>query len=184
MDLEFIDLSGTADETQRFELEFTDLELPALDFHFHHITFSPDLSMLQAGTDIFDLSAADLEPLCFPDSPLGDLAQSGVPCVSFSSSNEYLVVNKDVGAAAGAAPAMLGLFRTCRPAGMVERLAIAGLEDLVADAILANFHPMLPLLVLTYITHQLDVEVIEVDLQELKQMPLAIPEQYIAVLDA
>ncbi len=61
---------------------------------------------------------------------------------------------------------------------------IANLEGLMADRILATFHPMLPLLMVTCHTYPESgvkdiakpMEVMEIDLQALESNPIALPK--------
>ncbi len=194
MELMFVDLSGAADQKQRLYLEYIDTEFSA--FHYHAVTFSPDLSMMQVGPHIFDLLASDLVPLSFPDSPLGKPGLENIPSMSFSSCNDYLIVTEGKGAIAEAEPATFGLFRIFRTAGTIEKLVIAALNVFTADAISGQFHPTLLLLMLTWISRQgSDVEgsaskdigktiiVAEIDLLEARSVPISIPKHDLSVPD-
>ena len=174
--LKFVDLSGTGNQIRTFDLEYPDPYSSAS--HDHVVIFSPDLSLLQAGLHIFDLLAPD--HLSFPDSPLSN------PCstedrVSFSACNGYLLIIEDEDTAAQGRKERLRLFRICRPSGRVEKIVIANLEGLVLDKLHVNFHPILPLLMLTCYTYpetdtQGAIDVMEVDLEALEAFPIALPK--------
>ncbi len=182
MVLKMFDLSGTADQVQTLELEYADPRSP--NFHMHVITFSPDLSIVQAGAHIFDLLAPDHPRLSFPDNPLDKPRQGEKSRITFSSCNRYLVFtkSKDDGAANG--PATYGIFRIYRTVGKIEKIAIPGLDNLEADGFSAAFHPEFPLLVLTCITRPKPgigntadyINAIEIDLEALKPTPIDIPK--------
>ncbi len=173
----FVDLSGTAEQTQRLELRYTEPKLSA--YHRHSFTFSPDLSLLQAGPCVYDLAAPGQTPLSFPDSTFAKLGPGDTLSTSFSSCNNYLTIigRED-------AHVTFGFFRICRTTGKIEKIALANREVIAADMIVATFHPMLPFLLLTFNTYQEGdfendgkaVKVIEIDLLELKPVPIAIPK--------
>ncbi len=177
----FVDLSGTADQMRTIELEYSDHPSKS---HEHAVTFSPDLSFLRAGLDIFDLSAPGHPQLSFPDSPLGNLRNRLDSGVSFSSCNGYLDVTSGEDPVPEGEKATLQLFRIWRSAARIERLVIANLEGLMADRILATFHPTLPLLMVTCHTYPESgvedtakaVKVMEIDLQALESNPIALPK--------
>ena len=176
MELKFLDSSGTPDWVQTLELEYSDPESPV--YHDHVITFSPDISMLQAGPHIFDLLAPGNPRLVFPDSPLDKFRHGENSCIFFSACNCYLIAIQDKDGVA-----TFGIFRIARTAGMIERISVTGLDDLAADRFRAAFHPVLPLLLLTCITRQeKDVEdvsqtikVLEIDMEALKFAQIDIP---------
>ena len=182
IELRISDLSGTTDQVGVVELGYSDPLLP--DFHEHEFSFSPDLSMLQAGPHIFDLQAPGRPCLSFPDSSLIKSRDGSRPHVTFSECNGYLVVMEDQGDIAEDEPATFEVFRVCRTAGNIESIAIKGLDELKADAFLAGFHPWLPLLLLTCITwpkHDKNftteaVKVLEIDLEALNNVAIAIPK--------
>ncbi|KAK0506980.1 hypothetical protein JMJ35_010680 [Cladonia borealis] len=179
LELEMFDLSGTADQVQTLELEYADPQ--SMTFHVHVITFSPDLSIVQAGAHIFDLSAPGHPRLSFPDNPL-DIPRHGE--ISFSSCNRYLVIIKNKDDPATNGPATYGIFRIYGTVGKIEKVAIPGLDYLVADVFWAAFHPELPLLVLTCLTRPEpgvrnaanNINAIEIDLEALKPTPIGIPK--------
>ena len=181
MELRLVDTSLETDHLQRLDLVYSEPNLSAS--HNHVVTFSPDLSMMQAGPHIFDLLAPSHPPLSFPEFPSDALRQKEGSHIAFSSCNGYLVVVKGRDAAATGEPAKFGLFRICRTAGRIEKIAINVIENLVADTISAAFHPTLPLLVLAYTTYPgcdtndiaRYIQVMEIDLQELKPNLIAIP---------
>ena len=176
-----VDLTLETDHLQRLDLVYSEPNLSAS--HNHVLTFSPDLSMMQAGPHIFDLLAPSHPPLSFPEFPSDALQQKEGSHIAFSSCNGYLVVVKGKDAAATGEPAKLGLFRIGRTAGRIETIAINVIENLVADSISAAFHPTIPLLVLAYITYPGSdtkdiaryIQVMEIDLQELKPNLIAVP---------
>ncbi len=174
IELKFADLSGTADQMQKIELDYSD-PYPSMS-HEHVVTFSPDLSLLQAGLHIFDLLAPGHPELAFPESPLGNLGDATDSSVAFSSCNGYLRVIKAKDSVVEDEKATLGLFRICRTVGGIEKIVIADLEGLVADKLLATFHPILPLLLVTYYTYGGDdLKVMEIDSETLESIPLALP---------
>ncbi len=187
MELMFLDLSGTSDQRQRLELEYTVPELKA--FHFHIIRFSPDLSLVQAGPHVFDLSAPVIAPLSFTDSPICWSGQYDSSSMSFSACNGYLVVIESKGPVAEDEFATFGLFQIHRTSGTIRRIAIPALNGMVAHASSGRFHPTLPLLVLTWASrhrsnvkgHITDIseaiEVVEIDLLELKSAPINFPRK-------
>ena len=185
IELRFVDLSGTADQVQKIELEYFDPNAPT--DHGHIVTFSPDLSMVQAGTCIFDLLAPGHPSLSFPDFLLSLQRFEKGFHISFSSCNGYLIAIEDRIARASDAPVTFGLFRICRGVGRVEKIAMNGLEDLVACAYWAAFHPMLPLVLLTCIKNRASdmkddptaATVIEIDLQDHQPVANAILEHYL-----
>lgn len=180
-ELRLVDLNLETDHLQRLDLVYSEPKLPAS--HNHVVTFSPDLSMMQAGPHIFDRLAPGHPPLSFPEFPSDALQQKEGSHIAFSSCNGYLVVVKGKDAAATGEPAKLGLFRICRTAGRIETIAIDFIENLVADSISAGFHPTIPLLVLAYITYPGSdtkdiaryIQVMEIDLQELKPNLITVP---------
>lgn len=185
LELRFVDLAGTTDQMQQVELDYVDLE-PAIN-HWHVVTFSPDLSMVLAGTYIFDLLAPDHPSLSLPDFLLNILRSQKVFCIRFSSCNGYLVAMEGETASARYTPVTFGLFRICRSVGRVEKIGMIGLDDLVAYGVSAAFHPMLPLLLLVYITRRANgiedasvaIRSMEIDLQEHKLIQTAISEHHI-----
>lgn len=185
VELRFVDLAGTTDQMQQVELDYVDLE-PAT-YHWHVVTFSPDLSMVLAGTYIFDLLAPDHPSLSLPDFLLNILRSQKEFRICFSSCNGYLVAMEGKIATAEVTPVTFGLFRICRSVGRVERMGMIGLEDMVAYGVSAAFHPMLPLLLLVCITRRANdiedasaaVKPMEIDLQEHKPIQIAIPEYHI-----
>ena len=180
-ELRFVDLTLETDHLQRLDLVYSEPNLSAS--HNHVVTFSPDLSMMQAGQHIFDLLAPSHPPLSFPEFLSDALQRDGGSHIAFSSCNGYLVVVKGKDAATTGEPAKSGLFRICRTAGRIETIAINVIENLVADYISAAFHPTIPLLVLAYITYPESdtrdiaryIQVMEIDLQELKPNLIAVP---------
>lgn len=185
IELSFVDLAGTTDQMQEVEIEYMDLR-PAT-YHRHFVTFSPDLSMVQAGTYIFDLLTPSHPPLSLSDSLLSVMRFEEGFRICFSSCNGYLVAMEGKEATAKDRPVTFGLFRICRSVGRVERIVMGGLEDLVAYGVSASFHPMLPLLLLVFITpranHTKDIsttiKAMEIDLEDLKPVQIAIPEHHI-----
>ena len=180
-ELRLVYLSVETDHLQRLDLVYSEPKPSAL--HNHVVTFSPDLSMMQAGPHIFDLLAPSHPPLFFPEFPSDALLQKRGSHIAFSSCNGYLVVVQRKDPAATGEPAKFGLFRICRTAGRIETIAIDVIENLVTDRISAAFHPTLPLLVSAYITYPESdtkdiaryIQVMEIDLQELKPNLIAVP---------
>ena len=182
LELKMFNLSGTADQVQKFELKYAEPQSP--DLHGHVFTFSPDLSIVQAGAHIFDLLASGHPSLSFPENPLDKPRQGGRSSITFSSCNRFLVLikNKDNSAIDGFAT--YGIFRIYRAVGRIEKVIIPRLDDLVADGFSAAFHPELPLLVLTYFTRPEPgarntanyINAIEIDLEALKPIPINIPK--------
>lgn len=185
IELRFVNLAGTTDLIQQVELEYVDLGTAS--HHEHVVTFSPDLSMMHAGTYIFDLLAPGHPSLSLPNSLFRMLRFGKGFRLSFSSCNDYLIVVEGEITTVEDTPATFGLFRITRSVGRVERIVMIGLEDLVAYAISAAFHPMLPLLLLVCITRRakdiddisIAIKAMEIDLQEHKPFQLAIPEHHI-----
>lgn len=182
MELKIVNLSGTLDHAQTIDLEYSDPDSSAV--HAHDITLSPDFSLMQAGPHIFDLSAPGHPQLSFPDSPLSRLRSEEGSCIYFSVCGHYLIITEGKNVEADNKFATFGLFRICRAAGHIEKVAIAGLDELVADGFEAAFHPILPLLLLTYVTyHGNDVEdvanvtnVLEIDLEASKVVQIDLPK--------
>lgn len=181
--LKSFEFSATTDQVQTLELEYSDPESP--DFHSDHaITFSPDLSMLQAGLHVFDLLAPGHPRLSFPDSPLDDLRHGESSFICFSACNCYLIIIEGKGEGAQNELATFGLFRVSPTAGKIEKIAIVGLDDLAADGFCAAFHPVLPLLLLTCITSQGNrledvtkfIRVMEIDLEAFKFVQIDLPK--------
>ena len=180
IELRFVELSGTAEEMQKIELEYLEPELPKN--HWHDIALSPDLSMVRAGRVIFDLQAPDYQPMSVPNSLLGHLKYGGGSFVSFSPCNGYLTAFKPVDTATAVEPVSFGLFRVCRTTRRIEKLATNGLEDLVGCVNWAAFHPMLPLLLLTCSACRASdvkkdlkaTKVLEIDLREPKLVPIVL----------
>ena len=191
LELMIFDLSGTAEQVQTVELEYSDPNSPA--FHEHVITFSPDLSLLQAGPHVFDLLAPGHPSLSFPDSPLDNLQRGKNSSISFSACNLYLTILEGKNDVTQNKPATLEIFRICRTAGKIDKIVIAGLGDLIADASCAAFHPVLPLLVLTCITRrrrEMDVwdvassiKVMEIDLEALSFAYIDIPKHELFIYE-
>ena len=182
LELKIFDLSGTADQVQIIELEYAD-PLPP-DSHMHVITFSPDLSIVQAGADIVDLLAPGHPRLWFPDNPLEKPRQGEKSSITFSPCNRYLVLVQNKKNVATNGPATYGIFRIYRTIGKIEKVEIPGLDYLVADAFYADSHPELPLLVLTCFKRPQPgcqnaanhINAIEIDLETLKPTPIDIPK--------
>ena len=172
IELRFVELSGTAEQMQKIELEYLEPELPK--DHSHEIDFSPDLSMIRAGSVIFDLQAPDYPPMSIPNSFLSHLQHGGGSKVSFSPCNEYLTTFKPVDTAAAIEPVSFGLFRICRTTRTIEKISTNDLEDLVRYVSWGAFHPTLPLLLLTCIACRASdmikdvkaTKVVEIDLRE------------------
>ena len=187
LELRIFDLSGTDDQVQIVELEYLDTDSPAL--HQHDTTFSPDLSLLQAGPYVFDLLAPGHPSLSFSDSALDKLRRGENSSVAFSACNLYLSIIEGKDDVAQDKSATFEIFRICRTSGKIEKIAIAGLGDLIADGFRAAFHPVLPLLVLTCITRQendvLDIsnciKVMEIDLEALNFAYIDIPKHELAM---
>ena len=181
--LKVVDLSG--DQKPTIELEYSDPYMSTS--HRHVVILSPDLSLLQAGLHIFDLLASGHPQLYFSDSLLSNL-WSDKGCVSFSACNGYLAIVKGEDTAAEGRKARVELFRIYRTAGRIEKIVIANVEGLVPDRIWAKFHPILPLLMLTYHTYpgtdardtSKSVEVKEIDLQALESLPITL-SKYVMV---
>ena len=181
--LNIVDLLGTPGQVQTIELEYPDTDLSAV--HTHDVTFSPDLSILQAGAHIFDLLGPGHPRLCFPDSPLTSLPRQKGTRILFSACNGYLIIIEGKDIEVLDEHAKFGLFRISHAARIIERIAIAGLDDLAADGVEAAFHPELPLLLLTYIAYQGNniedmanaTKVMEIDLEASKFVQIDIPKQ-------
>ena len=175
--LRFVELSGTSEQTQKIELEY--LEPDLLNVHYHPIAFSPDLSMVRAGSYIFDLQVPDYPPLSFPGSLL---RYRHGQSVSFSPCNGYLTIILHEDTVAESVRVIFGLFRICRSAGRIEKLATKCVEDLVDYIGWAAFHPMLPLLLLTCSACPTSdmrkdlkaTKVVEIDLREPKLVPIVL----------
>ena len=183
IELRFAELSATAEQMRKIELEYSEPELP--EDHWHQIDFSPDLSMLRAGRVIFDLQASD-HPLMFgSNSLLSHLEYGGGSHVSFSPCNGYLITFRPVNTAA----VNFGLFRICRITRKIEKLATNGLEGLEGYVNWAAFHPILPLLLLTCCARrasdgQNDLEatkVVEVDLREPELVPIVLLQKLVSI---
>ena len=182
--LQFALLSGTNDQVRTVELEYSDFDL-STSHEYHETTFSPDLSLLQAGPHIYDLSAPGHPRLSFPDFPPNYRGRPKEDSeISFSPCGKYMITIKGRDPVAEGEKAIFGIFRIYRTAGRLERVLIADLEGLAAASFLASFHPTLPLLLLTCHTHQnfniMDVEVaitvVEVDLEALESIPIELPK--------
>ena len=181
-ELKFADLSGTIDQNHTIELDYLDSHSPF--YYPHSITFSPDLSMLRAGEHIFDLAAPGQPQLRFPDSPLTGLRYGMDLSIAFSPCNGYLTCIEGSIYEAKDKPATFGLFRICRAARSIERISIIGLEDLIADVVGADFHPTLPLLILTCMAYKKtdvkdlakSMKIIEIDLEVLRPVQVTLPE--------
>ena len=181
-ELKFADLSGATDQIQTIELHYLDSHSSSL--YAHNVTFSPDLSMLRAGHCVFDLAAPGQPQLWFTEPPFTRFRYERDPSISFSPCNGYLTYIEDNVDVAEDIPATFGLFRICRGAGSIERLPIVGLEDLIADVVGAEFHPTLPLLMLTCTVHRKSdvtdlarsIRVIEIELGALRPIQMTLPE--------
>lgn len=187
VELNIVDLSETPDHIQTIELNYSDPESSAL--HTHDVTLSPDFSVLQAGVHIFDLLAPGHLQLSFPDSLLSSLRREKGACIHFSACSGYLIIIEGKSLDANDEIAVFGLFRIHRAAGKIERLAMVGLDDLAAYGFEAAFHPMLPLLLLTYVTYGRSefedvtkaTKVVEVDLEASKSVQIDIPKHRIGI---
>ena len=182
-ELKVADLAGTTDQTQTIELDY--LEPHSAFGYTHYITFSPDLSMLQAGQHVFDLTAPGQPLLWFPESPLSRLWYGAELSIDFSPCNGYLTCVQEVSIDQPRdESATFGLFRVCRAAGRIERISIVNFEDLIADVVWAEFHPTLPLLMLTCIECMKSdvkdpaksIKVVEIDLEVLRPVQMNLPE--------
>ena len=182
LELKMFDLSGSADQVQSLELEYAERPFP--NRHMHVITFSPDLSIVQAGAHVFDLLAPGHPPLSFPDNPLDGPRQGEGLSMTLSSCNRYLVLIKSKDDVTTDELATCGIFQINRPVGEIEKVVIPGLDDLVADRFAAAFHPELPLLVLTCLMRPEPgvrklakyISAIEIDLETLKHTSINIPK--------
>ena len=182
LELNIFDLSGTADQVQTIELEFAVPEYRRS--HKHAIEFSPDLSIVRAHAQIFDLTAPGYPSLSFVDNALDKLQEVEYQKITFSSCNRYLVLTKNGHRIAANEPTAYGVFRIYRTDGKIEKIAIPGLDNVVADGFSAAFHPEVPLFVLTCFTRPEPsvwnaanyINAIEIDLEALKTSPIDIPE--------
>ena len=178
IELRFVELSNTAEQMQKIELEYLESELPI--FHQHDIKFSPDLSMLRAGHQIFDLEASNYPLMSIPNSLFSQLGYENYSEITFSACNDYLIAYK-IDVESG----NFLLFKICRTTRTIEKLATNGLEDLVDDIGHAEFHPMLPLLLLTGNVYRGSdmkeemetIKVVQFDLREPDPNPLVIFEK-------
>ena len=183
LELNIFDLSGTADQVQTLEMEFAVPEYRRS--HKHAIEFSPDLSIVRAHAQIFDLMAPGYLSLSFVDNALDKLQEVEYQKITFSSCNRYLVLTKNGHRIAANEPTAYGIFRIYRAVGRIEKVVIPGLDDLVADGVSAAFHPELPLLMLKYFTCPESrvqeatnyINAIEIDLEALKHTPIKIPQR-------
>ena len=191
-ELFFADLSGATDQVQTIELNYLDSHSPLnspLDYG-HNVTFSPDLSMLRAGQHIFDLAAPDQPPLWFRESPLPRLRNEADLSMVFSPCNGYLTFFERNIVKTKDEPATFGLFRVCRSARSIERISIISLEDLIADVVAVDFHPTLPLLMLTCVPYRKSdvkylaesIKVVEIDLEVLRPVQLTLPEDVLDMI--
>ena len=181
-------LCGPADQIKNLEFEYSDPNLPLS--HMHSVIFSPDLSILKVGPHIIDLLVPGHTQLSFPDSSLDKLQDGDDSCVSFSPCNKFLIIVEGKEKLAEDKYARLGLFRICLAAGKIERLAVAGLNELFAVRFESHFHPWLPLLLLTCIIYRGDnaegvgnsIKVMELDLEALESVEVAIPKHGLGIL--
>ena len=183
LELKMFDLSGAANQVQTLELEYAEPRSPNL--HTHVIAFSPDLSIVQVGAHVFDLLAPGYPRLSFPDNPLDRPRQGEESRITFCSCNRYLVLikNKDVTTNEFGT---YRIFRIDRAVEKLEKVAVPGLDDLVADgySYSAAFHPELPLLVLMCFKYPKAgvrkasecISAIEIDLEALKHTPIKVPK--------
>ena len=156
-----------------------------LSWNMYVITFSPDLSIVQAGAHVFDLLAPGHPRLSFPDNPLDGPRQGEGLSMTFSSCNRYLVLIKSKDDVTTDEFATCGIFRINRPVGEIDKVVTPVLDDLVADRFSAAFHPELPLLILIYFTfpeHCVGeathyINGIEIDLEAFKHYPIKIPKR-------
>ena len=181
-ELKFAELSGSTDLIQTIELDYLDSHPPY--GCSHGVTFSPDLSMLRAGQHIFDLTAPGQPKLWFPESPFTRLRYEADLSIAFSPCNGYLTCVEGNSDEAKEEPATLGLFRVCRAASRIERISIISLEDFRADVVEVDFHPTLPLLVLTCMSYRnsdvkdlaKSIKIVEIDLEVLRTVQMSLPE--------
>ena len=182
LELNIFDLSGTADQVQTLELEFAVPEYRRS--HGHSIDFSPDLSIVRAHGQIFDLMTPGYPSLSFIGNALEKLQEVQYQIITFSSCNRYLVLTKNNRRRAADESTAYGIFRIYRTNGKIEKIAIPGLDNVVADGFSAAFHPEVPLLVLTCFTRPEPsvrnaanyINAIEIDLEALRTSPIDIPE--------
>ena len=186
VELRFVELFGLIDQVRKIELLYSDPNTSAN--HHHLVTFSPDLSLVQAGPHVFDLLAPDHPKLSFSDHSLLFLGGKPYQHICFSSCNRYLVVIQDRNRAAKEEHATCRIFQIYRTARRIEWLTITGLESTVVDGFWAAFHPNLNLLLLTIRKERgielkdarkdiaKAIEVVEIDLAELKAVPIGIPK--------
>ena len=176
IELRFVKLSDTAEQMQKIELEYLESERP--EVHWHDIQFSPDLSMVRANRQIFDLQASGYPQMSIPNSLLSHLAYGGY--MSFSPCNGYIL-----GYLVDAEPVSFRLFRIYRTTRKIEKLATNGLEDLVGCINQAEFHPMLPLILLTSSACLVSdmgkdlraIKVVQIDLREPEPVPIVLFEE-------
>ena len=181
IELRFVQLSDTAEQMQKIELEYLEPELPKLrSFHRHDIDFSQDLSMVRAGRQIFDLQASDYPLMSIPKSLFSQLGYRRYSEVAFSACNGYLTA-----CTTDDEPVSFRLFKICRTTRKIEKLATNGLEDLVGCISHAQFHPMLPLLLLTSSACRESnrrkdlkaIKAVQIDLQEPEPVPIVLFEK-------
>ena len=188
MELKFANLFGATDQIETILLDYLDFHSP-FD-HMRSVTFSPDLSMLGAGSNIFDLAAPGQPQLRFSEAPLPPLRYEANPSIFFSPCNGYLTYiqgNIDI---AEDIPATFGLFRICRGAGSIEKLSIFSLEHLIAEVVWAEFHPTLPLLMLTCVAHRESevkdlaklIRIIEIDLEALRPVQVTLSQHELNIV--
>ena len=188
MELRFVELSGSGGQMQKIELEYSEPELPK-DHRHDNIALSPDLSMVRAGRNIFDLEASDYPPMSAPNSLLSHLENGDRSSVCFSPCNGYLIAFEPGYTAADFDSVSFGLYKICRISRTIRKLAIDGLEDLVGYVTSAAFHPMLPLLLLTCSACRARdawkdlgaTKVVEVDLREPKRVPVILLQKLVSM---
>ena len=140
----------------------------ASDCHSHRVKLSPDLSILRSGPHIFDLRTNLESPLPFNNSPLTDVEYDPrLDNVHFSACNRFMSTINDT-------HSKLELFEISRKTREFNKITVERLVDAEARISAANFHPFLPLIIVTYTSEPTngdslkDIRIVEYDL-ELRQ---------------
>ena len=185
VDLKAVNISGLGDPFQSIHLEYSDPDLSS--FHDHSFTFSPDLSILQVGPQIFDLLTPLAPSFSFPDSPLGGLGNRRyISNLSFSSCNRFMLVITRRNKGIDDGSSKIGIFRISRANREIDVVSIQRINDLVAEYCFVAFNPIFPLFIVIYTTKEVDrdsqpiFKALEVDPEASRCVQIEIPLQILS----
>lgn len=179
VELKNLQMSGLGDPLSSLQLEYLDSYISSS--HDHPFTFSPDLSVLRVGPQIFDLMAPSKSPFSFPDSPLTDLDyRIRISSLSFSACNRFMFITYWDNQTS-LTSTEVQVFKISHTDREIQKIFIPGISDVVANHCSANFHPSFPILTVTYTTEEAEpyslsgLKMFEVDVEASRCLPIGNP---------